>query len=166
MGLSIVKPFNITRTILLITLGIAAAIIMLPMCVPPPPSEEELALTEEELKRRQRECDIALSNAWEYYKNREFESSVRNYHKLVDLGCGEENAQDVYLYFGRAYIELGSLDSAVWAFKQGLRYLPKIRTCLRISPTLWDARGMLMNRFITTSAVSKWIQRMWRSMLQ
>jgi len=130
MGLSIVKPFNMTRTILLITLGITAAIIMLPMCVPPPPTEEESVLTAEELKRRQRECDIALSNAWEYYKNREFESSVRNYHKLVDLGCGEENAQDVYLYFGRAYIELGSLDSAVWAFKQGLRYLPEDKNLL------------------------------------
>jgi len=130
MGLSIVKSLKITRTILLVTLGFAAAIIMLPMCAPPPPSEEEPALTEEELKRRQRECDIALSNAWEYYKNREFESSVRNYHKLVDLGCGEENAQDVYLYFGRAYIELGSLDSAVWAFKQGLRYLPEDKNLL------------------------------------
>ena len=132
MGLSIVKPFNITRTIMLATLGIAATIIMLPMCVPPlaDEGEEEPALTEEELKRRQRECDIALSNAWEYYKNREFESSVRNYNKLVDLGCGEENAQDVYLYFGRAYIEMGNLDSAVWAFKQGLRYLPEDKNLL------------------------------------
>ncbi len=130
MGLSIVKPFYITRTILPVTLGIAAAIIMLPMCVPPSAGEEETALTEEELKRRERECLIALSNAWEYYKNREFESSVKNYHKLVDLGCGEENAQDVYLYFGRAYIELGSLDSAIWAFKQGLRYLPEDKNLL------------------------------------
>ncbi|UCH61852.1 MAG: tetratricopeptide repeat protein [Fidelibacterota bacterium] len=126
------KTLKITRTVLLVTLGIASAMIMLPRCIPPPADGEEdgAALTEEELRRRQRECDIALSNAWEYYKNREFESSVRNYLKLVDMGCGEENAQDVYLYFGRAYIELGSLDSAVWAFKQGLRYLPEDKNLL------------------------------------
>ncbi|UCH09457.1 MAG: tetratricopeptide repeat protein [Fidelibacterota bacterium] len=101
-------------------------------CMPPPPVDEEPQLSEEELKRRERECLIALSNAWEYYKNREFESSIRNYRKLVDLGCGEENAQDVYIYFGRAFIELGYLDSAIWAFKQGLRYLPEDKSLLEI----------------------------------
>lgn len=93
------------------------------MCVPPPPPEEP-TLSEEEMRRRERECLIALSNAWEYYKNNEFESSLRNYRKLVNLGCGEENAKEVYLYFGRAYLEVSKLDSAIWAFKQGLRYLP------------------------------------------
>jgi tetratricopeptide (TPR) repeat protein len=86
--------------------------------------DEEPTLSEEELRRRERDCLIALSNAWEYYKNNEFESSLRNYRKLVNLGCGEENAKEVYLYFGRAYLEVGKLDSAIWAFKQGLRYLP------------------------------------------
>ncbi|MFC1583379.1 tetratricopeptide repeat protein [Candidatus Neomarinimicrobiota bacterium] len=94
------------------------------MCVPPPSVDEEPTLSEAELKRRERDCLIALSNAWEYYKNNEFESSLRNYRKLVNLGCGEENAKEVYLYFGRAYLEVGKLDSAIWAFKQGLRYLP------------------------------------------
>lgn len=132
MGLSIVKPFKITTTRLLVTLGIAAAVMTLQMCVPPPAGEgeEEPALTKEELERRERECLIALSNAWEYFKNREFESSVRNYLKMVNLGCGEENAEEVYVYFGRAYIELGNLDSAIWAFKQGLRYLPEDKNLL------------------------------------
>ncbi|MFB0515171.1 MAG: tetratricopeptide repeat protein [Candidatus Neomarinimicrobiota bacterium] len=110
----------------------AVAIITVQMCIPPPVEEEGPALTEEELRRRQRECDIALSNAWEYYKNREFEASVRNYHKLVYLGCGGDQAESVYLYFGRAYIELGYLDSAVWAFKQGLRYIPEDKNLLEI----------------------------------
>lgn len=130
MGLSIVKTLRITATRLLASLGMIAAIMIVQMCVPPPPSEEEAALTEAELKRRERDCLIALSNAWEYYKNREFDSSIRNYRRLVDLGCGEENAQEVYIYFGRAYIELGNLDSAVWAFKQGLRYLPEDKNLL------------------------------------
>lgn len=132
MGLSIVKPARIITLRLLVFLWIAATIVSFQMCVPPPAGEgeEEPALTKEELERRERECLIALSNAWEYYKNREFESSVRNYRKLVVLGCGEENAQDVYIYFGRAYIELGNLDSAVWAFKQGLRYLPEDKNLL------------------------------------
>jgi Tfp pilus assembly protein PilF len=109
---------------LLAVFMIAMITLTFQMCIPPPPADEEPVLSEEELKRRERESLIALSNAWEYYKNNEFESSLRNYRKLVDLGCGEENAKEVYLYFGRAYLEVGKLDSAIWAFKQGLRYLP------------------------------------------
>ncbi|UCD38161.1 MAG: tetratricopeptide repeat protein [Fidelibacterota bacterium] len=127
-----VKQLLTTISLVSTLFWLAAGSILLQTCVPPPPVEEEQPLSEEELKRRERECLIALSNAWEYYKNREFESSVRNYMKLVDLGCGEENAQDVYIYFGRAYIELGNIDSAVWAFKQGLRYLPEDKALLEI----------------------------------
>jgi tetratricopeptide (TPR) repeat protein len=116
--------FKLSKLWLLVS--IVAAFMLSQGCVPPQQEEpeEQAQLTEAEKRRRDRDCAIALSNGWEYYKNREFASAIRNYHRLVDLGCGEEYASDLYLYFGRAYLELSNLDSAVWAYRQGLRYLP------------------------------------------
>ncbi|MCK4579434.1 MAG: hypothetical protein KAU50_11645 [Candidatus Marinimicrobia bacterium] len=113
-----------TRVSIILLIALAGIAFVTQMCVPPPAEPEDPVLSEAEKAKRDRDCQIALSNGWEYYKNREFDSSVRNYTKLVNLGCGEEYASDVFLYFGRAYIELGNLDSAVWAFQQGLKYLP------------------------------------------
>lgn len=109
-----------------LSISIMATLMIFQGCVPPQDTttEEQVQLSEAEKRKRDRDCAIALSNGWEYYKNREFTSAIRNYHRLVDLGCGEEYASDLYLYFGRAYLELGNVDSAVWAYRQGLRYLP------------------------------------------
>lgn len=117
---------------LLAILGVGAVLATVQMCAPAASgsAEQTSALSPEELKRRERECLITLSNAWEYYKNQEFDSSVRNYRHLVALGCGKEFADDVYLYFGRAFLEIGKLDSAIWAFKQGLKYLPENKNLL------------------------------------
>ncbi len=101
------------------------------MCAPPPPEAISRGMTVEERRQRDRQCAIALSNAWEYYKNRDWDSSIRNYRNLVDLGCGNEYASDVYLYFGRAYQEVGKVDSAIWAFQQGLRYIPRNKDLLQ-----------------------------------
>ena len=111
---------------------LAVLFMTIQVCAPPASvgEEEARALTAEERKRRERDCLISLSNAWEYYKNQEFESSIRNYRRLVDLDCGEEYADEVYVYFGRAFLETGHMDSAVWAFKQGLRYLPENKNLL------------------------------------
>ena len=126
----------------LAALMFASLVVSTQVCAPPPPTEpEKKTLSEEEKKKLEWDCSIALSNGWEYYKNREYESSIRNYKRLVDLGCGEEYATEVYLYFGRAYNELGNLDSAVWAFQQGLRYLPEDKNLLENIAYIMHKRG-------------------------
>lgn len=132
MGIKIVKRTAVLQKYLIVTMGVFASVLLLQMCVPPADieAEERAALTAEEIKRRERECLIALSNATEYFKNGDYEAAIRNYHTLVVLGCGEEYAQDVYLWFGRAYLEIGKQDSAAWAFQQGLRYLPEDKNLL------------------------------------
>jgi len=132
MGIEIVKRIAVLQKYLIVTMGVFASVLLLQMCVPPADidAEERAALSAEEMKRRERQCLIALSNATEYFKNSDYEAAIRNYHKLVTLGCGEEYAQDVYLWFGRAYLEIGKQDSAAWAFQQGLRYLPEDKNLL------------------------------------
>ncbi len=126
------KKTEQTIKIMLAIIGIATLSTAVQMCTPPPPVEEEPVISEEELRRRELECQRTLSSAWEYYRNREFESSIRNYLQMVELGCAQDYAESVYLYFGRAYIELGKLDSAAWAFRQGLRYLPEDEDLLEL----------------------------------
>ena len=121
---------NYSRIGLILAFGLVAGTAQ--MCAPqPPPEEISRRMTAEERRQRDRKCAIALSNAWEYFKNRDYDSSIRNYNKLVDLGCGNEYASDVYIYFGRAYQEVGKVDSAIWAFQQGLRYIPRDKNLLQ-----------------------------------
>lgn len=132
MGLINVKRFDYYPNTFLVILTLTSTLLLLPLCAPPADTQAETskALTEAELKRRDRDCAIAMSNGSEYYKNRDFVSAARNYLKAVELGCGEEYASELYLWFGRAYNEIGNTDSAVWAFQQGLRYLPEDKDLL------------------------------------
>jgi len=89
------------------------------------------ALTGKELEERNNECNLYNSFAAGNIQNREYESTVENYKYMLDIGCERcqclgydgEDAEYIYSYFGRAYIELGKLDSANYIFKQGLKYL-------------------------------------------
>ena len=132
MGLINVKSINYYPITYVALLILTTTLLLLPMCAPPAETQVEAtpSLTEAELKKRDRDCAIAMSNGSEYYKNRDFVSAVRNYRRAVDLGCGEEYASELYLWFGRAYNEIGNTDSAVWAFQQGLRYLPEDKDLL------------------------------------
>ncbi len=128
---------------LALSLIILVALLLYQACAPPQQAEPEqqVQMTEAEKRKRDRDCAIALSNGWEYYKNREFDSAIRNYHRLANLGCGEEYAGDFYLYFGRAYLELSNVDSAIWAFRQGLRYLPENTELLKNIAYTMGKRG-------------------------
>lgn len=135
------KKTKQTIKLMLTIIGIAALSTALQMCTPPPPVEEEPVITEEELRQRELECQRVLSTAYEYYRSREFDSAVRNYLRMVELGCAQNYAESVYLWFGRSYIELGKLDSAEWAFKQGLRYLPEDKNLLELVTYVLGRQG-------------------------
>ena len=96
-------------------------------CTPPSagasPDAGGSSMTKEELAQRNNECDLYISFAMTNYQNRDYASTVENYQHLLSLGCGQRNAEDIYQWMGRSYIELGRLDSANYVFKQGLKYL-------------------------------------------
>ena len=90
-------------------------------CVPPedtgPVEDNSFNLIE-----RNKECDLFLSFAITNFQNRDFNGSVRNFNEVIDLGCSERNANDIYPWMARSYIELSNLDSAYWAIRQGIKY--------------------------------------------
>lgn len=108
----------------IITLGIVA--LFLTMCTPPQTVNQESS--EEEAARmdsiRQVRCPRLFSSAAEYYKNKDWESTVRVYGELVDLGCDYENPEEVYLYYAIAFEYMGQYDSSEYVLLRGLQVLP------------------------------------------
>ena len=108
----------------LLMLGVMA--IFMTMCVPPEQSDADTDAAE--FARldsiRQVRCPRIFSSAAEFYKNRDWEATVRAYDELTDLGCDREEPQEVYLYYAIAYEYMGKYDSSEIVLLKGLTYLP------------------------------------------
>ena len=108
----------------LLFLGVAA--VFMTMCVPPEQSDADANAAE--LSRldsiRKIRCPRIFSSAAEFYKNRDWEATVRAYDELTDLGCDREEPQEVYLYYAIAYEYMGQYDSSELILLKGLTYLP------------------------------------------
>jgi len=95
-------------------------------CVPPAgtggDAEEATELVRE--KPDERRCLQLLSSAAEYYKNKDWNSTVRVYDELVALDCDEGNEEEVFQYWAIAYEYLGRFDSSEYVLLQGLKRLP------------------------------------------
>ena len=108
----------------LLLLGVAA--VFMTMCVPPEQSDAD-ANTAEVARLdsiRKVRCPRVFSSAAEFYKNRDWEATVRAYDELTDLGCDREEPQEVYLYYAIAYEYMGKYDSSEIVLLKGLTYLP------------------------------------------
>lgn len=97
---------------------------ILSMCAPPP---DPGAIDERETARldslRRVKCPRMMSSAAEYYKNRDWESTVRVYGEIVDLGCDREDPEGVYLYYAIAYEYLGNFDKSEEVLLKGLQVM-------------------------------------------
>jgi len=81
-------------------------------------------LTPTQLLERNMECEMYVSSISVNFANRDYQGSINNCNKIInELGCQEYYAEYIYDYFGRSYAMLGKLDSANYAFKQGLKYI-------------------------------------------
>ncbi|MFQ6673333.1 MAG: tetratricopeptide repeat protein [Fidelibacterota bacterium] len=102
------------------------AVISLVACVPPPPGagEENQPSTLARDEVSEIKCLQLLSSAAEYYKNKDWQSTVRVYEELVDLGCDKGSEEEVFQYWAVAYEYLGRFDSSEYVLLQGLKRLP------------------------------------------
>jgi len=115
---------------ILLLLLFALSAMLLVHCVPPPATETE-AVTETVEKKDYdpNTCDRYLSFAFAYYQNQDWKGCVKNYNIMLENGCEEAYADEIFRYLGRSYRELKSegdeyLDSAAYTYQKGLEYLP------------------------------------------
>jgi len=108
----------------LLLLGIAS--IFMTMCTPPEQSDADADAVEQARvdSIRKVRCPRVFSSAAEFYKNRDWEATVRAYDELTDLGCDREDPQEVYLYYAIAYEYMGKYDSSATVLLKGLTFLP------------------------------------------
>tara|TARA_B100001964_G_scaffold31230_2_gene32468 strand:+ start:3771 stop:5051 length:1281 start_codon:yes stop_codon:yes gene_type:complete len=108
----------------IITLGLTALFIS--MCVPSVDVQSDEDATYEAYLDSLREvrCPRLLSSAAEYYKNRDWHSTINVYREIVDLGCDRDDPEEVYQYFAIAYEYLGLYDSSEFVLVKGLQLLP------------------------------------------
>lgn len=88
-------------------------------------TEAEKATLDSLARVQDRQCRIWLSTAFEYFKNKDFESSLANYRKMANGGCTEKYGDKIWIYLGNSYRELGKPDSALWVFQEGLKEQPE-----------------------------------------
>ena len=117
-GLSL-RIFMLTLSALVIT-----------MCVPPSgPSADDLAEKARIDSVRNVRCPRLMSSAAEYYHARDWESTVRVYSEVVDLGCDEWDAtfappEEIYQYYAIAYEHMDKFDSSEIVLLKGVEKIP------------------------------------------
>lgn len=99
------------------------------MCVPPGPSAADVADKARIDSLKNVRCPRLMSSAAEYYHARDWESTVRVYSEVVDLGCDEWDAtfappEEIYQYYGIAYEQMGKYDSSEYVLLKGVEKIP------------------------------------------
>ena len=97
------------------------------MCVPPTDSSLSDDSTANQVywdSVRAVMCPRKMSSAAEYYKNRDWESTVRIYGDIIRYGCDRDDPEEVYQYYAVAFEYLGRFDSSEYVLLKGLQILP------------------------------------------
>ena len=97
------------------------------MCVPPSDNSESDNIEKEQAywdSIRAVMCPRKMSSAAEYYKNRDWESTVRIYGDIVKYRCDQDDPEEVYQYYAIAFEYLGRFDSSEYVLLKGLQLLP------------------------------------------
>ena len=97
------------------------------MCVPPadPSTSEDSSIDRSYWDSlRAVMCPRKMSSAAEYYKNRDWESTVRIYGDIIRYGCDRDDPEEVYQYYAVAFEYLGRFDSSEYVLLKGLQILP------------------------------------------
>lgn len=83
------------------------------------------------------DCNKFLSFASTNWHQNDYRGCVDQYKTALYCNCLDGNEVTIYKYLGRAFIEIGKLDSAHWSLEKGLRYSPDDESLLEIAA--WNA---------------------------
>ncbi len=115
------------RIILISFLGVFVS-----MCIPPSsgPTKEDIAEQARLDSLRETRCPRLMSSAAEYYRNRDWNATLRIYREIIDLGCDDFDAnlappEEIYQYYAIAYEQLAKFDSSEYVLLKGLQKMPE-----------------------------------------
>ena len=83
------------------------------------------------------DCDKFISFASTNWHQNDYRGCIDQYKTALYCDCAEGNELQIYKYMGRAFVEIGILDSAHWSFERGLRYAPDDQSLLEVAA--WNA---------------------------
>tara|TARA_B100000029_G_scaffold515947_1_gene625709 strand:- start:190 stop:1464 length:1275 start_codon:yes stop_codon:yes gene_type:complete len=83
------------------------------------------------------DCDKFFSFAATNWRSKDYRGCIDQYKTALYCDCVEGNQDNIYKYLGRSFSEMNILDSAYWAFEQGLRYEPDNEVLLELAA--WNA---------------------------
>ncbi len=109
---------------------IALSVVVMLRCAAGPSQKqlemERKAKQEAEAKRKaeqELQVKIALSNAMEYYKNKQYKDAIRNFRTVID--SLDPDNEIAYKYIADSYFRAGYEDSAEIAYKQAIEKFPE-----------------------------------------
>jgi len=111
-------------------ISMAMGVLFLSMCVPPEGSDKVRGKDKAKLDSlRQLKCRQLMSSAAEYYRNEDWEQTVRIYKEITLKNCDELNPvyappKEIYQYYAIAYEKQGKFDSSEFVLLDGLQKLP------------------------------------------
>ena len=80
------------------------------------------------------DCRMFLSFASTNWHQNDYRGCIDQYKTALYCNCeNDENGLQIYKYLGRAFLEIGVLDSANWAFEKGLRINPDDESLLEVA---------------------------------
>ena len=88
------------------------------------------------------DCEKFLSFASTNWHQNDYRGCIDQYKTALYCNCEKDNELQIYKYLGRAYLEIGILDSANWSFEKGLRFDPDDESLLEVAA--WNS-GRLKN---------------------
>ena len=83
------------------------------------------------------DCDKFLSFASSNWHQNDYRGCIDQYKTALYCDCADGNELQIYKYMGRAFVEIGILDSAHWSFERGLRFSPDDESLLEVAA--WNA---------------------------
>ena len=83
------------------------------------------------------DCSKFFSFAATNWRSKDFRGCIDQYKTAIYCDCVEGNQNNIYRFLGKSFSELNILDSAYWAFEQGLRYESDSEILLELAA--WNA---------------------------
>jgi len=87
------------------------------------------------------DCDKFFSFAATNWRSKDYRGCVDQYKTALYCDCVDGNQDNIYRFLGKSFSELNILDSAYWAFEEGLRYEPDNELLLELAA--WNAGKLL-----------------------